>query len=193
MNQRGEYGGARRLPGYACRPRAAWRSVVGVEFDADAAFRQIDTEMEAIVNATYRSMGVDPATVRNPAVADAAWTARVRAATAKAKQSPLWPYWESSLSPKYDDWHAQGRAAINTAEDYDRWLGRVTALRAEAKAKGVKLETPDLVSLSQPPAGDGGKIAKWGLIGAAAIGAVVVIAAAASSARTRPTYSRYGY
>ncbi len=185
MNQRGQYGTApQRHDRYGGR---SLRATVGSQPPwtpevADQAFRQIDAEMEAIVDATYRAMGVDPAAIRKPIVADAAWTDRVRAATAKAKQNPLWPYWESSVSPKYGDWHAQGKSAINSWEDYDRWLARVVALRADAKAKGIKIETPDPVSLLS--AGDGGSIGKWGAIGALAIGAVVAgVALAASSSR----------
>ena len=140
--------------------------------------------MESIVDAAYRAMGVDPASVRKPAVVDAAWTDRVRAAAAKAKQSPLWTYWESSLSPKYDDWHAHGKSSITSWDDYDRWLGRVIALRAEAKAKGIKIDTPELVSLAQTADG-GGSSKKWGVIGAIALGGIVTVAALASSASTR--------
>lgn len=188
MNQRGQYGRSFG-PSKRCGDRGAYgprrlgsRAAIGAQpfrsEDADAAFRQISSEMESIVDATYRAMGVDPAAIRNPAVADDAWSARVRAATAKAKQSPLWSYWESSVSPKYDDWHAQGKAAIASWEDYERWLGRVTALRAEAQSKGIKLETPDPVSLEQPSAGG---FPRWAMIGAVAVGGVVAVAALASS------------
>ena len=89
MNQRGEYG-ARQLRGRSSYGR---RAVIGAQaFDADAAFRQIDSEMQAIVDASYRAMGVDPAIIRKPVVADAAWNERVRAAAAKAKQSPHMPH-----------------------------------------------------------------------------------------------------
>jgi len=186
MNQRGHYGTGPRL--YGRGGGRGLRATVGSQppwapEDADHAFRQIDAEMEAIVDATYRAMGVDPAAIRKPVVADAAWTDRVRAATAKAKQSPLWPYWESSVSPKYGDWHAQGKSAISAWEDYDRWLSRVVALRAEAKDKGIKIETSDLISLL--PVGDGGAIGKWGAIGAIAVGAVVAGVALAASTSAR--------
>ena len=176
MNQRGQYGSASR--------RGARRTAIGAQpfrsEDAEAAFRQIDGEMDVVVDATYRAMGVDPASVRKPVVVDAAWTDRVRAAVAKAKQSPLWAYWESSVSPKYDDWQTHGKATITSWADYDRWLARVMGLRAEAKAKGIKIETPELSSLSQPPSGSSGS-SKWGTIGVIAVGGVVAVAALVAS------------
>lgn len=185
MNQRGQYGGARGNDRYRGRYSAP-RATVGAQpfrpEDADAAFRQIDGEMDVIVDATYRAMGVDPASIRKPVVADAAWSDRVRGAAAKAKQSPLWAYWESSVSPKYDDWQAHGKTSITSWEDYDRWLSRVMGLRAEAKAKGIKIETPELRSLSAPSGGgESGGGMKWGTIGVIAVGGVVAVAALVAS------------
>jgi len=173
----------------------------GTAFDAARAVKQIDAEMETIIDALYRAMGVDPAAVRRPASPDEAWMARARAAKAKAQQSPLWSYFDDSISPKYGDWGKvsegfQGKPM--TPEDYDRWLARVTQLRADVRSKGIKLKSPDPVNLFQGPAavGDAGKVVKWTAIGALVIGGVVAISALASSSRrtSAPRASGpYGY
>lgn len=112
---------------------------------------------------------------------------------------PLWSYWEASISPKYDDWRATRTTFLShpmPAEEYDRWLGRVAQLRSDVKAKGVKLETPDPVSLTQPPAvpSDTSKLLKWGAIGVLAIGGVALLASLASSTKAaRAPYERYRY
>jgi hypothetical protein len=211
MNQRGEYGRSARLSngharqsGYASRGWYEWIGA-GAEADADLPikqFKQIDAEMEVIIDAFYRAMGVDPAAIRHQSVTDEeAWKQRVRAVQTKAKQSPLWAYWESDVSPKYGDWRST-RAAFLTSPmpsaEYDRWLDRVKQLRADVKAKGIKLETPDPVSLSQPVGDVGGmdssKIVKWVAIGGAAIlGVVAVVTLASSTKQARAPYERYRY
>lgn len=152
--------------------------MVGAQpFDPEVALRQIDAAMEAIVDATYRAMGVDPGAVRKPAVVDMAWTERVKAAVAKAKLSPLWGYWESSVSPKFDDWQAVRKGFSSkpmSPEEHGRWLGRVDALRAEAQSKGIKIEMPDLAILTQTSAVEGNKIGSVGMLGLIAAGGVVV-------------------
>ena len=204
MNQRGEYGGPR------CGARDCWIIAVGAApwqaGDAVRAIDQLDAEMEAIINATYRSMGVDPAALRRPADPDAAWMQRVREAKVKAMQSPLWSYWETTVSPKYDDWkHAREtfRAKPPTSwDDYVLWLSRVRHLHADVKAKGIKLDTPELVDLSKDSAGKGGeassfdrsKLLKWGAIGALAIGGVAALVALGSSTKAeREPHARYCY
>lgn len=169
MNQRGEYGPRRGGAGWQARAH------VGAEpLDAVRALQQIDAEMEAIVDAMYRAMGVG------------AWQPRVLA-RAKAKQSPLWPYWESSVSPKYADWRMTQAGFASrpmSAEEYDRWFGRVAQLRADVRDKGVTLKTPDLVHLTRSQApGTPGKLLKWGAIGALAIGGVALLASLASATR----------
>lgn len=206
MNQRGEYG---HDPHRLCAARD-WMTAVGAApwqaGDADRAVNQLDAEMEAIIDATYRSMGVDPAALRRPPEADAAWMQRVRAAKSKAMQSPLWSYWETTVSPKYDDWK-RARETFRTKpmtswDDYVLWLPRVRHLHADVKVKGIKLDTPELVDLSKDIAGKGGeassidrsKLLKWGAIGALAIGGVAALAALASSTKSaREPYERYRY
>lgn len=204
MNRRGEYGGAGALGG-----RRTWFIPIGAEpFDADRALKQIDAEMDAIVDALYRSMGADPKVLRRPAVADDLWMQRVRAAKAKAQQSPLWAYWESNVEPKYTDWRSARQTFATkamTPEDYTVWLDRVKSVRSNLAVKGVKLDTPDPVSLSQtgpsqapsqsPFANlDSKKLWKWGAIGALAIGGLVAISALASSTKkARAPYERYRY
>lgn len=200
MNQRGEYGHSRRTNGrspYGSPGWQAWCAYVGADpFDAARALDHINAEMENLVNDIYRAMGVDPATIRRPAVADDAWMQRVRAAQAKAKQSPLWSYWESNFSPKYDDWQAARKAFLvkpMTSEDYDRWLVRVNQVGAEANAKGLHWVGP-ATSLFAKPAGDTSNLVKWGLIGALAIGGIALVATLASSTkRERAPYERYRY
>lgn len=203
MNQRGEYGSR---PRDLC-VRDGWPGgfigAAPIQPDSDRAVEQLDAEMEAIIDATYRSMGVDPKTIRQPSTPDEGWLQRVRAAKAKASQSPLWPFWETTVSPKYDDWKAT-RTAFRTTpmtswDDYTRWFGRVNQLRADVKAKGIKLETPDLVDLSkgkETPSdpSDRSKLLKWGAIGALGVGGVVALIALASSTKTeRAPYERYRY
>lgn len=168
--------------------------------DATRALQQIDAEMESIVDAIYRTMGVDPAMIRRPAIADDAWMQRVRAAKAKAQQSPLWSYWESSVSPKYDDWQAARKGLLAksmTSEDYDLWVGHVKQLRADVMAKGIKLDVAQPIfmpSVEPVPSMDTQKILKWGAIGALAIGGVAVLASLASSTKQeRAPYERYRY
>jgi hypothetical protein len=198
MNQRGVYGqSAWRHNGQSDR---GWCTYLGADpSDADRAFIQIDVEMEAIVDAIYRAMGVDPATLRKPTIADAAWQQRVLAAKTKAQQSPLWSFWESSVSPKYEDWRSV-RVTFLTSPmplvEYDRWFDRVKQLHAEVKAEGINLKTPDPVSLSRLAGGgmDSSKIVKWAAIGGAAIlGVVAVVALSSSTKQARAPYERYRY
>ncbi|HSX23076.1 MAG TPA: hypothetical protein VLE97_09905, partial [Gaiellaceae bacterium] len=190
-NQRGEYGSAAH-PSW----RPVWVPRVGEDpaFDAPRALDHVSSEMEAVTDEIYRAMGVDPATIRRPAVADEAWMQRVRAAQAKAKQSPLWTFWESSASPKYDDWQAarKGFASRPMARaDYDRWLGRVNELREEARGKGVKLAAGPVrdVFTAAPlaptsPSEEGKRsLWKWAAIGGAAILGVVAASSLASSTK----------
>jgi hypothetical protein len=171
-------------------------------FDAQRALDQISAEMDVAIDEIYRAMGVDPATIRKPTVADDAWMQRVRAAQAKARQSPLWPFWESSASPKYDDWQSARKGFSTkpmTREDYDRWFGRVKELRAEARDKGVKLSSPEplhaFVKVGPPAGGfDKAALIKWGAIGAAGILGVLAISSLASSTKDeRAKYDRYRY
>ncbi len=211
MNQRGEYGLASRG---ICGDHVRARAVVGAApfqaGDAERAVEQLDAEMEAIVNATYRSMNVDPTTLRRPAAPDEAWMQRVRDAKVKAMQSPLWSFWEATASPKYDDWKAS-RETFRTKPlvawgEYVVWLSRVRHLRAGVKAKGVKLDTPELIDLSKSneaaPAGDAPtagnsdreKILKWGAIGAAGLlGVIALVALSSSTKEAREPYDRYRY
>lgn len=194
MNQRGEYG---------CGPRKGWMiALVGAApfqaGDVDRAVAQLDAEMEAIVDATYRSMGVDPTMLRRPVDADAAWIQRVREAKAKAMQSPLWSFWDITVSPKYEDWKASRTKPLTSWDDYALWLARVRQLRADVKTKGIKLDTSELIDLSkgseQSPSIDRSKLLKWGAIGALAIGGVAALVALASSTKTeREPYDRYRY
>lgn len=203
MNGRGEYGGAGAL---SC----TWFIPVGAEpFDAGRAMQQIDAEVDAIVDALYRAMGVDPKVLRRPSVADDLWMQRVRAARTKAQQSPLWTYWETNVEPKYNDWRSAQQAFAAkpmTPEDYTVWLDRVRSVRANLAVKGVKVETPDPVSLAQVTSAqpapsqspfaniDTKRLLKWGAIGALAIGGLVAVSALASSTKkAREPYERYRY
>lgn len=207
MNQRGEYGGPRGICGDHAWAFAAVGAAPFQPRDAEQAVEQLDAEMEAIINATYRSMGVDPAALRRPVIPDAAWMQRVRDAKAKAMQSPLWSFWEATVSPKYDDWKAS-RETLRTKpltswDDYVLWLSRVRHLRADVKAKGVKLDTPELGDLSKggeapaleaSAAFDRSKLLKWGAIGAAGvIGVIALVALSSSTKEAREPYERYRY
>lgn len=200
MNQRGEYGCGPR----SCGTRDGWAvGIVGATplFQPEAAVDQLDGEMEAITDATYWSMGVDPKVLRHPAAPDETWIQRVREAKAAAMKSPLWSFWETTVSPKYDDWKASHDAfrtkPLASWDDYTRWLSRVQQLRADVKAKGIKLDTPDLIDLSkggEAPSVDRDKILKWGAIGALAVGGVIALVALASSTKqAREPYERYRY
>lgn len=212
MNRRGEYGFRSRS---ICARDDGWVFLVGADAgvkpsDAERAINQLDTEMEAIVDATYRAMDVDPKVLRRPTTADEGWMQRVRDAKAKAMKSPLWSFWETTISPKYEDWKMRsvlfrkqqvtGDAGITppmTWADYALWLARIQQLRSDVKSKGIKLETPDLVDLSkgeEASSPDRGKILKWGAIGAIALGGIVALVALASSTKAeRAPYERYRY
>jgi hypothetical protein len=178
--------------------------------DSERAVEQIDTEMNAIVDAVYRAMGVDPSTIRRSlTVAEMAkmskedvnaWKDRVLVAKAKATQSPLWTFWYSTISPKWEEWarfrESQKYYNLFTSwEEYEQWLDRARQLRGQLKEKGIKIETADPSDLSKTLGGaaldagakavaDIGKIVKYGVIGALAIGGVIALSSVAHNLRS---------
>jgi len=174
----------------ASRARGQGRVNVGLKLfhlpsDSDTAVRQIDTEMNAIVDAMYHAMGADP-TVRKPswsleqlnkAIAKEGklprearrdpvwkemddWKEQVIANKAIAARSPLWPFFMSAVSPIYDEWQ-QFRAAdkyytyFTSWEEYEKWLERAKQLRDTVRARGVKIETPAPVDLTKTLGAEG--------------------------------------
>ena len=218
MNGRGQYGTSGHVNG---QQRGSYgRVTVGLKIfhtpgDSDRAVRQIDTEMNAIVDAVYRAMGADPSLRRKYTLDEAAklsseerdaWKAAVLASKNQAVQSPLWSFFESAISPAYDEWmkfrgEHEFYNLFTSWEEYENWLARARQLRETATAKGVRLETPDPVDLSKTLPGailetaggaakkageaalDVFKIAKWGAIGALAIGGIFALTSLVSTVR----------
>ena len=214
MNERGQYGNGVPRGTYA-RGSCA---IVGLKLihtpgDSDRAVRQIDTEMNAIVDAMYRAMGVDPTSLRKPfTLSEAAkmskedrdtrmgpWRDRVLAAKAKAVQSPLWAFFDSAVSPAYGEWlkflHDHEYYNVFTSwDEYEKSLERARQLRVAVKAKGVHVETPEPVDLTKTLGAEAAeglkgigkealKIMKWAAIGVLAIGGVFALTSAASHLR----------
>jgi hypothetical protein len=177
--------------------------------DSDRATAQIDTEMNAIVDAIYRAMGVDPSIIRRKLTLEEmtkmskedinAWKDHVLAAKAKAVQSPFWGFWDAAVSPIYAEW-MQFRGdqkyynLFTSWEEYEKWLDRAKQLREAVKARGIRIETPDPMDLTKTLPGalldktgeavmEFGKIAKWAVIGLLGIGGVVAITYAARGAK----------
>jgi hypothetical protein len=195
VNDRGQYGNATyrtahtrgdystRSAGY-CAP-SEWSigsTQVGLKLfhtdgDSERAVEQINTEMDAIVDATYRAMGVDPSQIRKSTrtVAEyAKWAhdfarqsreernaflLRVADAKDKAKKSPLWTFWSDAISPTYDEWlrfrEKNNYWSLFTSwEEYDHWLDRARQLRATAEAKGIHIDSPAPLDLTTTLPGD---------------------------------------
>lgn len=176
MNERGQYGRQQRGydRGYSARAYGLPAAVgLNIAFhspaDSDNAVRQIDSEMNAIMDAMYRAMGVDPS-VRSALSIDEAvksgggtaqdkaklaqWKDRVLAAKATATKSPLWTFFDSAVSPVYGEWMKfrtsdQFYTYFTSWEEYEKWLERAKQLRATVQAKGVKLETPEPADLTK--------------------------------------------
>ena len=131
--------------------------------DSERAVDQIDTEMNAIVDAMYRIMGVDPGIRRTDASPEFAtltreekdaWKLRALDAIEKAKQSPWWSFWEQAVSPVFEEWQRfrWGQKFYNVFtswEEYERWLERAKQLRASLQSKGVPLHSLEPMDLSK--------------------------------------------
>ena len=207
--------------------------------DRDSLVKQLDTEWNAIVDSSYRAMGLDPKIragtlddlfhgaldedrvrrdlrggpgLTGPLPLEAIFGGRKQDVAAtdkfkdqvisdaeKARQSPLWSVWSISISPAYEEWKSfkreQGRSWYDTLstnwEDYERWFDRLMQMRSVAKENGIKLLTPDPVKPSKTLWEKAGerfeeifKIAKWGVIGALGIGALVALSSVASNLRS---------
>lgn len=140
--------------------------------DSDRATRQIDTEMNAIVDAVYLAMGVIPSGLRRTFATQAdynadktspaeykAWADRVLAAKAIASASPLWSFFQSAVSPIYDEWmkfrgENEYYNLFTSFEEYTNWLERARQLRRTVEAKGIGVETPRPLDLSTTFLGD---------------------------------------
>jgi len=223
MNERGQYGNSTARVTYArgsygpCE-RSWGNAIVGLKLihtpgDSDRAVRQIDTEMNAIMDAMYRAMGVDPSIRKPPFTLDQAvkmskeerdtvlgpWKDRVLAVKEIATKSPLWPFFDSAVSPTFDEWMKflndhEYYNVFTSWEEYENWLERAKQLRATVKERGALLETPDPMDLTKTlgaeAAGglkDIGKealsIMKWAAIGVLAIGGIFALTSAASHLR----------
>ena len=126
------------------------------------------------------------------------WKDQVISAAEKARQSPLWPVWDSSISPAYEEWKSfkreQGRSWYDTLstnwEEYERWFERLMQQRSVAKQNGIELLTPDPV---KPPktlwekAGehfeDLIKYGKYAAVGLLVIGGLVALTSVTSHMR----------
>lgn len=137
--------------------------------DTDIAVRQIDSQMNAIMDAMYRAMGADPSVRTAPFTWDeiakidrkdprwedlSKWKERVLAAKAIATKSPLWTFFDSNISPTYGEWQEFRRSDkfmtwFRSVETYEKWLERVRKLRKEVQAKGIRLETADPVDFTK--------------------------------------------
>lgn len=235
VNTRGQYGNGQS------RTHGTPRERVGVTLfhgfgDRDSLVKQIDTEWNAIVDSTYRAMGVDPkirtvtkddlfhgaldedlvrrarpgltgpvpleeifAGPKRDVAAIAEFKDQALSAAQKARQSPLWPVWSTSISPAYEEWKSfkadQARSWYDTLstnwEEYERWFDRLMQIRSVAKESGIQLLTPDPVKPSktlwekaEESASEIFKIAKWGVIGALGIGALVALTSVVSNLRS---------
>jgi len=209
VNERGQYGDA------GSRGGRGTRAIVGLKLihtpgDSDRAVRQIDTEMNAIVDAMYRAMDVDPTSLRKPFTLDQAakmstedratalnpWKDRVLAAKATAMQSPLWAFFDSAVSPAYDDWMKflwdhEFYSVFTSWEEYEKWLERARQLRATVTGRGVRIETPEPTDLTrslgadiEAGIGDVWKFAKYAAYGLLGIGAVVALTSVAQNLRS---------
>jgi len=213
MNDRGQYGKqSQHAPIYPRRVHFG-TPYVGIKLihtpgDSDRAVRQIDTEMNAIIDAMYRAMGVNPSLVRDPSIPfgeakDAAdrekvstWREQVLEAKAIASQSPLWPFFDSAVSPTYTSWlqfkwDHQFYNVFTSWEEYEKWLERAKQLRAAVIDRGVNIDTPEPVDLTKTLPGQAidatgealketFKILKWAAIGALGIGGLFAVGTIAS-------------
>jgi len=137
------------------------------------------------------------------------WRAKVDAADAKMKASPLYPLWHDVVSPVLQEWrtfyHDQSSwEEFNTAwETYENWDTRIKALRdkvaAEINRHGGQVLAPGSGDLPETVwqeaggafsrgagtvargAGDLLDILKYGLIAVLGIGAVVAVSSVASN------------
>lgn len=195
--------------------------------DSDRATREIDTQLNALFDDVYRAMGVDRGDLKSPFSLKeseriiyrgsdqekeqlATWMDKVKAARAKARQSPHWAFWDSTVSPLQEEWQRfrgeQEYFFLNlfTAwEEYERWLNRIKQIRAEMKSRGIQLVSPDPIDLTKSipeRAVEGAadvfkdvtKILKWGLIGALGIGSLVALTSVVSNVRkSRDPAERY--
>jgi len=147
------------------------------EGDSERAVDQISTEMDAIVDATYRAMGVDPSQIRHSTRTVAeyvkwardfakqsreernAFLTRVADAKDKAKKSPLWVFWSDAISPTYDEWLRFREknnywSLFTSFEEYEHWLERARQLRATAEAKGIHIDSPAPLDLTSTLPGE---------------------------------------
>lgn len=198
---------------YGAHAMGGGRAIVGVTLfhditDRDTAAAQIDTQVQAIASAVVRAAGGDPSLIhsvseewwRSGIPSD--WRDKVYTARRAMEKSPLLPLWDDAVSPTLNEWneffgdrrkwHQVVKAGFTSWEDYTSWAKRVNALRDQVEAAGVHVPIPRLqefaksiTETAEEKLGEVWKIAKYGLIGALAIGGVVALSSAAANLRKR--------
>lgn len=207
MNDRGQYGDRRSYTGHYGRDRA----LVGIELfhgitDRDTAAAQINTQIQAIASAVVSAAGGDPSLLHSATEEwwkggiPSDWREKVYTARRAMEKSPLLPLWDNAVSPMLNEWNEfhgdrakwyQGVKSFFTSwDDYKSWAQRVNDLRDRVEAAGVHVPIPRLQELpksvtetAEQAIGEIWKIAKWGVIGALAVGGVVVLSSAAAKWR----------
>lgn len=135
--------------------------------DSERATRQIDVEMQAIIDAVYEAMGTDPNLLRRYTLDEAdklapdqlaAWKDQVADAKQVAQASKFWPFFSAVVSPVYQDWQSfrEGQNYYNlftSWEEYEKWLERAKNLRDAVRSQGIRPLTPTPVDLSKTTLG----------------------------------------
>lgn len=179
-------------------------SVIGLKLihtpgDSERATRQIDVEMQSIVDSMYLAMGVEPSLIRRYSLDDvmklspselAQWRDAVIAAKQTASQSPLWGFWISVVAPIFSEWmkfrgEQEFYNLFTSWEEYEKWLERVRLLRAAVLSKGVTLESPAPSDLTKTLGQAGlekldelyGVLKILAVIAAIAIGGLIIVTA----------------
>lgn len=202
-NGRGNYGnaaaqvrrGGRELYGYV--PSVGITLFHGIS-DRDTAAAQINTQIQTIKNVVLTAAGADPSVVTEQGKATIEKLGqpqilqKIRESRDAISKSPYASLWYDVVSPLYNEWNAfyadkkhwyDAFTQIFTSwEDYLSWADRVNAMRDKVEAAGIKIDLPRLHAFSksvqekvEDTASDVWNIAKYGVIGALAIGGVVAL------------------
>jgi hypothetical protein len=210
--ERGNYGKAVAQVRRGGRGRYGHVPLVGITLfhgisDRDTAAAQINTQIQTIKNVVLTAAGADPSVVTEQGsqatiekLGQPQILQRIRESRDAINRSSYASLWYDVVSPLYNEWNAfyadkkhwyDAFTQIFTSwEDYLSWADRVNALRDKVEAAGIKIVLPRLHELHksvqekvEETASDVWKIAKYGLVGALAIGGVFALSYAASHLR----------
>ena len=207
MNERGHYGRGGAASGRGSATAIGLTLFHGAA-DRDTAAEQINTQLMTIARAVVTAAGGDPSLVYPPGgfveftkTHPGQWGPRIVAARAAMEKSPLLPLWDNTVSPLWSEWltfygdrkhwYDAITEYFTSWEDYLSWASRVNAVRDQVEAAGIKIGLPRLTGFSESVldkvekgAADVWAIAKYGIIAALGLGAVVVLSSVAQNLRT---------